>query len=200
MTEFSIPPLVIDYGGWWIDVNLDEDPHTWAQQTAPKVLARWGKHGRRLEKQLTSLLDAAARASQKTRDATGVFLLYPELGKDIRAFVRLVPVDLSGHDEDSSWTALLASLTPVEGDGLSLDEPEIIDLPTPAGACKRLRFLQAGNDGNAVGEHLQYLWVFPQYGSGAVLATWFDDLAEAGRWRPALDELAASVTLDQSAG
>ena len=200
MTDFSIPPLVIDYGGWWIDVNLDQDPHTWARHTAPKVLARWGKHGGRLEKQLTSLLDAAAQAAQKATDATGMFLLYPELGQDIRAFVRLVPVDLSGHDEDSSWTALLSWLTPADGDGLSAGPPEIIDIPTPAGACKRLRFQHPVGDGNEVGEQLAYMWAFPQYGSGAILTTMFGDLAEAGRWRPALDELAASATLDQSAG
>lgn len=199
MAEFSVPPVVIEYGGWWIDVGLKEDPHNWARRTAPEVLARWGWRGARYKRQLTSMLEAAAGIARKTQDAIGVLLLYPELGKDFRAFVRSVPFDLSGLDEENAWKAMLGLLTPTEGDGLSARAPEITDISTPAGTCKRLRFEQPLREGNALGEQLAYMWVFPQYGAGVVLATMFNDLAEAGRWRPAVDELARSVTLDENA-
>jgi hypothetical protein len=200
MAEFSIPPVVIEYGGWWIDVDLKEDPATWAQRTAPQVLSRWGWRGARYKKQLTSVLEGAAEIARKAQDAIGVLLLYPELGNSIRALVRSVPFDLSGHDEDSAWTALLGALTPTEGDGLSARAPEITDISTPAGTCKRLRFEQQLGNENALGEQLAYMWVFPQYGAGVALTTMFRDLAEAGRWRPAIDDLAKSVTLDENAG
>jgi hypothetical protein len=198
MTEFSIPPLVIDYGGWWIDVNLREDPHIWAQHAAPEVLARWGKKAGHRRKELVKVLDAAAQAAREARDATAVLLLYPELGGEIRAFVRLVPVDLSGHDGDSAWKVMLDWLVPTQESGILIGSPEVTDLQTPAGACKRIRFQKPRKD-NEVGEHLTYAWVFPQCGAGAALATSFADLAEAERWRPALDDLAASASLDQSA-
>jgi hypothetical protein len=132
MADFSIPPVVIDYGGWWIDVDLEEDPRTWAQRTAPQVLARWGWRGKPYKKRLTSQLDAAAQVSRKAQDAIGVLLLYPELGNDIRAFVRSVPVDLSGHDEDSAWKAMLGSLVPAEDSGILIGTHEVTDLDTPA--------------------------------------------------------------------
>ncbi len=48
-------------------------------------------------------------------------------------------------------------------------------------------------------EHLLYLWLFPQYGAGIVMSCTFQSLAEAGQWRSAVDELAASARLDQTA-
>jgi len=49
-----------------------------------------------------------------------------------------------------------------------------------------------------VSEHLAYLWLFPDYGAGVILATAFSDLVQAGRWRPVLDDLATTgVTLRQ---
>jgi hypothetical protein len=74
-------------------------------------------------------------------------------------------------------------------------------METPAGTCRRIRFLEAQRDaGTPAVEHLLYLWMFPGYGAGMVMSTTFQSLAEAGQWRPAVDELATSARLDESAG
>jgi hypothetical protein len=70
----------------------------------------------------------------------------------------------------------------------------------PAGPCRRVRQLVADGDQpeRPVSEHLAYLWLFPDYGAGVILATAFSDLVQAGRWRPVLDDLATTgVTLRQ---
>lgn len=200
MTEFSIPPLVIGYGSWWIDVDLREDPRTWAERTAPEILARWGEKGGRRRKHVAKVLAAAAQAARRGQDATAVFLLYPELDGEVRAFARLIPVDLSGHDEESAWKAMLESLVPVQGDATASGTEEITDIATPAGPCKRIRYQEPiAKDNPGIGEHLVYVWALAQYGAGVLLTTWFADLAEAGRWRSAIDELAASASLDETA-
>jgi hypothetical protein len=40
MTDFSLPPFAVPYGGWWIDVDLDGDLAAWARRSAEDVLAR----------------------------------------------------------------------------------------------------------------------------------------------------------------
>lgn len=53
---------------------------------------------------------------------------------------------------------------------------------------------------DAVGPALLIGWSeVGQYGSGVALATSFADLAEAGRWRSATDELAKSASLEECA-
>lgn len=56
-------------------------------------------------------------------------LLYPLLGKGVRAIARFAPVDISGHDGEDAWSALLG--------GLLADEPweqaaEITEVATGA--------------------------------------------------------------------
>ena len=80
------------------------------------------------------------------------------------------------------------------------EPPEITELDTAAGPCRRVRQLVADGDQpeRPVSEHLAYLWLFPDYGAGVILATAFSDLVQAGRWRPVLDDLATTgVSLRQ---
>jgi hypothetical protein len=199
MTDFTLPPFVVPFGGWWIDVDLQGDIQAWAQRSAEEVLARWGVHDGRRAKKLATMLEGAAQSARKAQEANMAMLLYPVLGEGIRAGVLFFPVDMSGHDEASAWNALFEDLlpAPIRDEG----EAEITEIQTEAGTCRRVRFEQRvdGSDGPVV-EQLAYLWVFPQYGAGIIMSTTFQSLAEAGRWRAALDELAASATLDESVG
>jgi len=200
MTDFTLPPFVVPFGGWWIDVDLDGDIRAWAQRSAEEVLARWGVRNGRRARKLAAMLEAAGVVARKNQQGANMaLLLYPALGEGIRAGVMFRPVDMSGHDEATGWEALISGLVPPER--WAEVNPEETDIETPAGTCRRIRFLEAQRDpGNRVVEHLLYLWVFPGYGSGVVMSTAFQSLAEAGRWRSAVDELAKSATLDETAG
>jgi len=199
MTDFALPPFIVDYGGWWIDVDLHGDIQAWARHSAEDVLARWGvRNGRRATK-LAAALAEAARSARKAQGANMALLLYPALGEGIRAGILFFPVDMSGHDEVSGWEAMLGNILPAA----TRDEvnPEITGIETQAGSCRRIRFEQGlHGSGGPVIEQLAYLWVFPRYGAGVIMSTTFQSLAEAGRWRSAIDELAASARLDESAG
>jgi len=123
MTDFTLPPFVVDFGGWWIDVDLDGDLAAWARRSAEDVLARWGVRNRRRAGQLAAMLEAAGAATrERQQGAISAMLLYPALGEGIRAGVLFF-----------------------------------------------------------------------------VMSCTFQSLAEAGQWRSAVDELAASAQLDQTA-
>jgi hypothetical protein len=34
MTEFALPPFVVPYGGWWIEVDMEGDLAPWARRSA----------------------------------------------------------------------------------------------------------------------------------------------------------------------
>ena len=109
----------------------------------------------------------------------------------------VLPGDLSGQDGDDTWAGL-ESIAVV--DLPDQEPPEITELDSAAGPCRRVRQLVADGDQpeRPVSEHLAYLWLFPDYGAGVILATAFSDLVQAGRWRPVLDDLATTgVTLRQ---
>lgn len=199
MTDFTLPPFAVPYGGWWIDVDLDGDLAGWARRSAEDVLARWGVRNRRRAGQLAAMLEAAGAATRgKQQGAISAMLLYPALGEGIRAGVLFFPVDMSGHDETSGWDALTSWV--LSADQAAAADPEVTAIETPAGTCRRIRLSAAERDaGNRVVEHLLYLWLFPQYGAGIVMSCTFQSLAEAGQWRSAVDELAASARLDQTA-
>lgn len=192
---FTLPPLVVNYDTRWISVDLHGDLGVWAKKSAQDVLARWGLRGGRREKALTRQLEQAGTIARRVQDSSLAYLLYPELGGKFITMFRVMPIDIRGHDQDSAWNAMLGWLVPPAASGL---HPEITDLATPAGACKRIRVEQPLGDGT-VAEQLAYTWIFPQYGSGVVLTGSFTDLEQAAQWRPAADELADSVTLDEAA-
>jgi hypothetical protein len=196
MTEFTLPPLVVDYDGRWIDVDLHGDLGDWARRAAREVLARWDARGGRREKRLTALLEAAGQVARQAEDASMVFLLYPELGGSVQAMVRFCPVDLAGNDELHSWSGVVSELFPPDtwGD----DPPEATEIASPAGTCRRLRRRHVMREVGGVGEHLTYIWVFPQYGAGVIMAPSFANMEEADRWLPAIDKLAATAQLDES--
>jgi hypothetical protein len=193
---FTIPPFAVDYDIRWISVDLDGDIAVWARKSAQDVLARWGAKGGRREKDLAKFLEEAGTIVRRMPDvASGAFLLYPGVGEKIRAMVRLMPVDMHGHDQNSGWSAMLAWLLPPKNTGI---DPEITDIGTRAGLCKRIRFRLTDNRGSV--EQLAYTWVYPQYGAAVIMSCTFTDLEEADQWRPAVDELAAAAELDEAAG
>jgi hypothetical protein len=192
---FTLPPFVVDYDIRWISVDLHGDLGAWARKSARDVLARWGAEGGRREKNLARFLEEAGKIARREQHAILAYLLYPAIGEKIRAVVNVMPVDMRGHDEDSGWAAMLAWLLPPESTGIS---PEITDMPTRAGLCKRIRF-QLTDDRGSV-EQLAYAWVYPQYGAAVVMSCTFTDFEEADQWRPVVDELAAAAELDEAAG
>ncbi len=200
MTEFTLPPFVLPYGGWWIEVDLEGDLAAWARRSAGDVLARWGDRNGRHARKLAGLLEAAGRVTrEKQQGAILALLLYPSPGEGIRAGTLVFPVDMSGHDEASGWEAVTGGLVPPER--WAELSPEVTDIATPAGTCRRIRTLEAHGDAGApVIEHLMYVWMFARYGAAIVMSTTFQSLAEAGRWRSAVEELATSAELDETVG
>ena len=163
------------------------------------MLARWDVHSRRRVAKLAAMLAEAGRSIRKAEGAISALLLYPAPGEGLRGAVVFYPVDMSGHDEASGWQALLDDLLPPAlRDEVS---PEITEIQTPAGTARRVRFEQcpAGSAGPVI-EQLAYLWVFPQYGAGMIVSITFKSLAEAGRWRGAVEDLALAARLDETSG
>jgi hypothetical protein len=79
-------------------------------------------------------------------------LLYPTLADGMVALVRFCRVDLAGREGEEAWSGLVSWLTPAGDAG----PPEITELATGAGHCRRIRrrfTAGAGGEGPA-GEHL----------------------------------------------
>jgi hypothetical protein len=131
---------------------------------------------------------------RRAGDAALALLLYPSLAGGVQAVVRFCLVRLDGP---AGLDELVQSLT-APGD----EPPEVTELASPAGPCRRVRQLCTRSEGGErpAGERLGYVRVFPEYGAGVVMTTGFADLLEAGRWRPALDGLAAVVALAPPGG
>ena len=191
-TGFSLPPVTVDHDENWIAVDLGGDLGDWARRTARYILSRApGRHSRQKEKHMASVLEQAGAIARRSQDASMALLLAPGVNDTIKAVVRFCPVDLSGKDEDEAWTELISAL--------SADEPpDVTEVTSPAGRCRRIRQRYAAGEGpeRPVGQHLNYVWVLPRWGAAVIMATSFDDLMEAGRWQPALDKLAAGVSLE----
>ena len=109
---------------------------------------------------------------------------------------RFCPVELADRDEDEAWAELVSAL--------STDEfPDVTEIATGAGPCRRIRArYAAGQQGpeRPVGEHVNYVWMLPLWGAAIIMTASFGDLLEAGRWRPALDKLAAGVGFEPEGG
>jgi hypothetical protein len=196
MTDFVVPPIVVDYDTNWIDVDLHGDLGDWARRTASDILSRMrGKPSRRAEKQMMLVLESAGAIARKPQDASIALLLVPDVNDKIKAAVRFCPVNLAGRDEDEAWAELRSALS-------TDDSPDVAEILTPAGPCRRIRALYAAGEGpeRPVGEHLNYVWMLPRWGAAVIMTATFADLLEAGRWRPALDKLAAGVGLEPEPG
>jgi hypothetical protein len=194
MSEFTLPPFVVDHDERWLDVPLRGDIAHWAKHTARDIAARADLKGRE-ERKLTEILQGAGEITQGAQDASMALLLFPDIRQPIRALVRFCPVDLAGTNADQAWPKLRDSLLPDE----PWEEPaDITEIATKAGICRRIQRKELSGEGSvrAVGEQLAYVWIFPQYGAGIIMATAFPNLEDAGRWRPALDGLAASAQLE----
>jgi hypothetical protein len=196
MTGYRRPPLAVVHDAQWVEVDLAGDLAAWARDTATDILDRAGGSGpgRAGASRLAALLEGAGGLARGAGDAVIALLLFPTLPDGIVAVIRFCLFDLAGRDEADAWAELMFSLADAE-DGA--EPPEVTDLATPAGTCRRIRqrYLYGESRDRPVGEQYAYVWVFPQYGAGAVMTTGFTDLVEAGRWRPALDALAGGVEL-----
>jgi len=196
MTDFVLPPIVVDYDVNWIDVDLHGDLGDWARETARDILSRVpGEHTQRDEKQMVLVLEGAGAIARKPQDAAIALLLIPDATDKIRAAVRFCPVDMAGRDKDAAWAELLRALS-------TDDAPDVTEIPTPAGPCRRIRARYAASEGPGPpeGEHVNYVWFLPRWGAAVIMSATFEDLTEAARWRPAVDKLAAGVGLDLDPG
>jgi hypothetical protein len=200
MSEFSMPSLAVGYDSSWVHVPLSGDIGEWAQRATADYLAQRG--GRK--KQVKALLEGAGEIARRATDAAMVLILMPVAAEGIRALVRFCSVDMSEVDlsaadmsavDEDVWTAMFGDITP---DHQWEEPPEVTDMATKAGPCRRVvRRVVEGAGGNLdITEHIVYAWVFPKYAAGLFMVTSFMNLAEAGRWRGALDELAGAVELE----
>src|SRR5579875_1045798 len=143
MPEFSLPPLYVDHDDNWIVVDLNGDLGTWARRTARDIGRRMPWRGRRrAERRMASVLERAGAIARAPDDASIALLLAPDVYDKIKAIVRFCPVRLDGQDEDGAFTALLDEF-PSEG------VPEITEMTTPAGRCRRLRSRFAASEQSA---------------------------------------------------
>jgi len=195
-----MPPLAVGYDSRWVHVPLSGDIGEWAQQATADYLAKNGGH----KKQVKSLLEGAGEIARRATDAAMALILMPVAAEGIRALVRFCPVDMSEVDlstvdmsavGEDVWSAMIGDITPANQ---WEESPEVTDMATKAGPCRRVVRRVVEGEGNtlAITEHIVYAWVFPQYAAGVFMVTSFLNLAEAGRWRGALDELAAAVELE----
>ena len=192
VTDFVLPPVIVDHDENWVGIDLDGDLSDWARRTARDLMSRMpGHQRRRREKHMVSVLEGAGTIARRPDDASIALLLIPDVNDKIKAVVRFCPVDMSGRDEDEAWAELLSAL--------STDEhPDVTEIPTGAGPCRRIRALYAAGEASPerpVGEHINYVWMLPRWGAAVIMTASFSDLLEAGQWRPALDKLAAGVEL-----
>jgi hypothetical protein len=197
MTDFVLPPVVVDHDANWIEVDLNGDLGDWARRTARNIMSRMpGHHGRRTEKHIVSVLEDAGAVARKSEGTSMALLLAPDVNDKIKALVQFCPVDLAGQDEDDAWAEVLTALS-------TDDSPDVTEIATGAGLCRRIRQrYAAGEQGpeRPIGQNFSYVWILPRWGAAVVMTTAFEDLLEAGRWQNALDELAAGVKLDSGTG
>jgi hypothetical protein len=199
MSEFRLPPLVVDYSDLWLEVDLRGDAKDWSRRAAGELLARqrWsGLRSRRGEKRTAELLGQAAGIARRFQGASMCFLLIPSPDDGIQATVHFSPVDLAGREGADAWDTLIGQVAPeIPGD----DPPEITDVQSKAGKCRRVRMRYTAGDGpeRPVGEHVGYLWVFGDYGAAVIMTTSFTSILDAARWLPALDQLAAGCWLQR---
>jgi len=200
VTGFAMPPFAVSYDARWVAVDLEADLRAWARRMASEVLARsGGRPSRREERRVAAVLEAAGAVARKAQDASIALLLYPDVSERVRAVVRFCPVDLGDREEDEAWAGILETLAP---DLPGLPSAEVTDITTPAGLCRRICQRVAVGEGSErpVYEQLAYVWVFPEQSAGVIMTTAFTDLAEAGRWRPALDVLAVGAEREPPVG
>jgi hypothetical protein len=194
MSEFSVPPLTVDYDGRWVHVPLSGDLDEWVQKATAAYVAAHGGNKR----QIKALLAGAGEIARGAKDAVMTLILLPVAAEGIRALVRFCPVDMSAvGEDDDGWSALIGDLTP---NSPWEEAPEVTEMTTKAGPCRRVIYQSVEGEGNtrAITENVAYAWLFPQYGAGVYMMTAFAGLGEAHRWRSALDELAAAVELNQA--
>lgn len=200
MSEFRLPPLVVDYSDLWLEVDLRGDVREWSRRAAGELLARerWsGFRSRRGEKRTAELLEQAAGIARRFQGATMCLLLMPSPGERIQATVHFSPVDLAGREGADAWDGLIGRVAPqVPGE----DPPEITSVESKAGECRRARMRYAAGDGpeRPVGEHIAYMWVFTDYGAAVIMTTSITSILDAARWLPALDQLAADCWLQRA--
>jgi hypothetical protein len=201
MTEFRLPPLVVDFNQLWLQADVRGDSGDWAGQAVAELLSRqqWAAYRTADgEQRLLALMRQAAVIARKQAggSASMGFILIPSPEEGIKGMAAFSPVDLAGRDAAEAWGDLLDQLAPeVPGE----DPRDITPIETKAGECRRLRMRYAAGEGpeRPVGEHVAYLWVFGDYGAAIMMTISFPSLLEAARWLPALDELAAGVWLQQ---
>ena len=198
----ALPPLVFDYDGHWLNVDLSLTPEAWATGAADLLLgAGGGRRGKRAQRGLAEHLNAVVAAAARRQDFTVLLLLCPGPEFLVKAAVRLVAVEIEGADDLGELGPLATAYQMVNPEGAELAEPaEVSELTTPAGPAARGRLrLVLDQPGRPVHEVLSYAWVLPGYRYGAMLTTAFADLVEAGRWRPLIDALAAAASLEAPA-
>jgi hypothetical protein len=114
VSDFRLPPVVVDYNQLWLEIDLRGDVSAWAQRGCDDLLARkhWsGFRSRRGRRQVIALLEQAAEIARRPQDASMAFLLIPSPQDGVKATVHISPVDLAGQESDEAWQTLARPAT-----------------------------------------------------------------------------------------
>jgi hypothetical protein len=189
--------LHLDYDGVWVEAELKADPETWSRAL---VVNRYLEEGLALDEERAEVLSSAIASAlglllteQPPPDLA--LLLYPQADRFIItcAALRYKEIDSQiGLDEAAKRLCLPTEM---------LERPvETTTMDTASGPALRLaqRYLTPVAQGvEQIREHLAYVWTFNHQAGSllVILSTTFEDLVDAGDWRPDLDELASALVV-----
>jgi hypothetical protein len=183
--------LRLDFDPVWAEADLESDPLTAAQAL---VLERWKAQRRPIDAERAQrVAGELARMLLVLRTENPppalALLLYPKADDSV---VTVATLRAQAFDETLKLGDVVAELRLPPELAPVVEESE---LPTPGGPAVRL--VQRHGSPGAEQEHVVYVWLLDDEDGSVVitLSTAFEDAAEGGRWRPALDGLARGLTL-----
>ena len=182
--------LGLDYDDRWVVVDLDHVDE-WASAAARE---RWS--GGQPEPGQVEVLSAGLAHvgdSLAESEAAMAFLLVPEPAAGIVAAVAVRAFPAEGMSLDDVTGEVLA---PPEA---QLGEPDVSRVATPAGEALRVvqRYAEPVDPRTErVVEQVLYAWVLGGHDLVVTATTAFGDPGVAEQWRPAVDELARTFTVE----
>lgn len=191
--------LRLDFDPVWAEADLETEPLAAARAL---VLERWAAQRRPIDAERAQrIAGELARVLTVLRTENPppalALLLYPVADESL---VALATLRAQGFDEPVKLGDVLAELRLPAG--LRPGPAQEEELETAGGPAVRLVQRHRSPGTGAEQEHVVYVWLLDDAGPdgdpGSVvitLSTAFDEPAEAGRWRPALDELARGLAL-----
>jgi hypothetical protein len=198
--------LRLDFGPVWAEADLEADPRTAAQAL---VVERWAAQrlpidAERAQRVAGELARTLLVLRSENPPPALALLLYPKADESL---VTVATLRAQGFGELLKPADVVEELRLPAEFGATVEEEE---LQTSGGTAVRLVQRHRPDGAEADQEHVVYLWLLDDDAAEdtgdepstvvITLSSAFEDVAEAGRWRPALDELARGLTLGAEPG